>query len=198
MGKYINKFNTFYLKENIERNEDIKSLLFQILNKSEYVQEFNYAWSPNLIVGVEPLFLNFSKKDFFDTNKKVFEIIGDAWMGGKKDYDKWKELYYGLVMGYKIKDKNTNFNILVQIIRYEKSVLPEIDTNEFDIYINPRYIGNINSEKIFINDEIININRFGEENYEDNTFTKLGEKLQTNAKTIQDCKLLFRYLDALI
>jgi hypothetical protein len=101
-------------------------------------------------------------------------------------------------MGYKIKDKNTNFNILVQIIRYEKSVLPEIDTNEFDIYINPRYIGNINSEKIFINDEIININRFGEENYEDNTFTKLGEKLQTNAKTIQDCKLLFRYLDALI
>jgi hypothetical protein len=205
MREHIDKFKTFFINESkdeeevVKRKEDIKSLLFQILNKSEYVQEFNYVWSPNLVVGAEPIFLNFSEKDFFDTNKSVFETIGDGWPYGKENYDEWKKLYYGLVMGYKIKDKNSEFSILVQIIRYEKSILSEIGTDEFRFYVNPGYIGSVGSKKIFINDKILNVIGSDEENYEDrlNDFTELGEKLQTNVKTIQDCKLLFRYLDAL-
>ena len=173
------------------KNYDIiKSILFKILKNSEYVKKFDYLWSPNLSMGADIIFVDLDENDFFNKNKSVFDIIEELWPYG--DYEKWKDLYYGLVYGYKIKDKNSDVSILIQIIRYENE-------EEFDFYINPNYIGQKDSEKTFIDDKIVNV--FGLDDDEttiENDFSEMGEKLIQETKSLDDYKLIFKYLDAVI
>jgi hypothetical protein len=173
------------------KNYDIiKSILFKILKNSEYVKKFDYLWSPNLSMGADIIFVDLDENDFFNKNKSVFDIIEELWPYG--DYEKWKDLYYGLVYGYKIKDKNSDVSILIQIIRYENE-------EEFDFYINPNYIGQKDSEKTFIDDKIVNV--FGlddDETIIENDFSEMGEKLIQETKSLDDYKLIFKYLDAVI
>jgi hypothetical protein len=173
------------------KNDDIiKSILFKILKNSEYVKKFDYLWSPNLSMGADIIFVDLDENDFFNKNKSVFDIIEELWPYG--DYKKWKDLYYGLVYGYKIKDKNSDVSILIQIIRYENE-------EEFDFYINPNYIGQKDSEKTFIDDKIVNV--FGlddDETIIENDFSEMGEKLIQETKSLDDYKLIFKYLDAVI
>jgi hypothetical protein len=177
------------LKEETNKN-DIKSILFNILNQSEYVQKFDYVWSPNLSVGSPIMFINdLSERDFFDNKINIFDLISEYWPYGKKDYEDWKDLYYGLVYGYVIKDKNSDTKILVQVIRFDDG---------FKIYLNPNYKKEIEGDKIFIDDEMINVFTSGENTYSDNDFTFLGIELEDKIKTINDMKNIFNYLDALI
>jgi len=174
-----------------------KTLLFEILKNSEYVQKFDYLWSPNLSVGGDIIFVDLDDKDFFDKDKSVYEIIGELWP--YDDYDEWKDLYYGLVHGYKIKDKNSDVSILIQVIRYEKSMLP-IDEKEFDFYINPNYFGSKGGEKIFIDDKIMNLFGFNDTESDNvkNDFSEMGEELSRVTKTMENYKIIFKYLDAVI
>jgi hypothetical protein len=177
------------LKEETNKN-DIKSILFNILNQSEYVQKFDYVWSPNLSVGSPIMFINdLSESDFFDKKTNIFDLIGEYWPYGKKDYEDWKDLYYGLVYGYVIKDKNSDTKILVQVIRFD---------DDFKIYLNPNYKKEIEGDKIFIDNEMINVFTSGENTYSNNDFTFLGIELEDKVKTINDMKNIFNYLDALI
>jgi len=177
------------LKEETNKN-DIKSILFNILSQSEYVQKFDYVWSPNLSVGSPIIFINdLSERDFFDKKTNIFDLIGEYWPYGKKDYEDWKDLYYGLVYGYVIKDKNSDTKILVQVIRFDDG---------FKIYLNPNYKKEIEGDKIFIDDEMINVFTSGENTYSNNDFTFLGIELKDKLKTINDMKNIFNYLDALI
>jgi len=177
------------LKEETNKN-DIKSILFNILNQSEYVQKFDYVWSPNLSVGSPIMFINdLSESDFFDKKTNIFDLISKYWPYGKKDYEDWKDLYYGLVYGYVIKDKNSDTKILVQVIRFDDG---------FKIYLNPNYKKEIEGDKIFIDNEMINVFTSGENTYSNNDFTFLGIELKDKVKTINDMKNIFNYLDALI
>ena len=177
------------LKEETNKN-DIKSILFNILNQSEYVQKFDYVWSPNLSVGSPIIFINdLSERDFFDKKTNIFDLIGEYWPYGKKDYEDWKDLYYGLVYGYVIKDKNSDTKILVQVIRFDDG---------FKIYLNPNYKKEIEGDKIFIDDEMINVFTSGENTHSNNDFTFLGIELKDKLKTINDIKNVLYYLDALI
>lgn len=177
------------LKEETNKN-DIKSILFNILNQSEYVQKFDYVWSPNLSVGSPIMFINdLSESDFFDKKTNIFDLISEYWPYGKKDYEDWKDLYYGLVYGYVIKDKNSDTKILVQVIRFDDG---------FKIYLNPNYKKEIEGDKIFIDNEMINVFISGENTYSNNDFTFLGIELKDKVKTINDIKNIFNYLDALI
>ena len=185
------------LKENIRRilreetnKNDIKSILFNILNQSEYVQKFDYVWSPNISVGSPIIFVNdLSERHFFNEKINIFDLIGEHWPYGKNNYEDWKDLYYGLVYGYLIKDKNTDTKILVQVIRFDGG---------FESYINPNYKKEIEGDKIFIDDEMVNVFTSGENTYSDNDFTFLGIELKDKVKTINDIKNIFYYLDALI
>jgi hypothetical protein len=171
-------------------NDDIKSILFNILNQSEYVQKFDYVWSPNLSVGSPIMFIDdLSERNFFDKKTNIFDLIGEYWPYGRNDYEDWKDLYYGLVYGYAIKDKNSDTKILVQVIRFDEG---------FEIYINPNYKKEIEGDKIFIDDEMINVFSTGENTYSNNDFTFLGIELQDKVKTVNDIKKIFNYLDALI
>jgi hypothetical protein len=185
-----------YILESTVGDNLNKTLLFEILKNSEYVQKFDYLWSPNLSVGADIIFVDLDEKDFFDKDKSVYEIIGELWP--YDDYDKWKNLYYGLVYGYKIKDKNSDVNILVQVIRYEKSM--SIGEKEFDFYINPNYFGSEGGEKIFIDDKIMNLFGFDdtESNNVKNDFSEMGEELSQVTKTMENYKIIFKYLDAVI
>jgi len=65
------------LKEETNKN-DIKSILFNILNQSEYVQKFDYVWSPNISVGSPIIFVNdLSERHFFNEKINIFDLIGD-------------------------------------------------------------------------------------------------------------------------
>ena len=178
------------LREDKSKKDFIKSILFQILNVSDYVQKFDYIWSPNSSVGVEPIFVtNLSEKDFYNQKINLFDLIGELWPYGENDYDEWKELYYGLVYGYLIKDKDSDTKIIIQIIRFEEG---------FQIYINPNYKGEKKGEKIYIDDEIINVFNSNEDEYSENDFSILGDKLKNNVDSVDDVKFLFNYLDAII
>jgi len=178
------------LREDTSKKDLIKSILFQILNVSDYVQKFDFIWSPNLSVGVEPMFVtNLSEKDFFNQKIDLFDLIGELWPYGENDYNEWKELYYGLVYGYLIKDKDSDTKILIQIIRFEEGL---------QIYINPNYKGEKKGEKIYIDDEIINVFNSNEDEYSKNDFSILGDKLKNNVNDVDDVKFLFNYLDAII
>ena len=88
-----------------------------------------------------------------------------------------------------IKDKNSDTKILVQVIRFD---------DDFKIYLNPNYKKEIEGDKIFIDDEMVNVFTSGENTYSDNDFTFLGIELKDKVKTINDIKNIFYYLDALI
>lgn len=178
------------LREETSNVELIKSTLFNILNQSKYVEKFDYIWSPNLVAGSPILYVkNLSEKEFFDERINLFDLIGELWPYGNEDYNNWKKLYYGLAYGYSIKDKNSETKILVQIIRFE---------DNFEYYINPNYQGQLEGEKILTDDEIINIFGSNENEITNNDFSELGKKLENNINNVQDVKLLFNYLDAII
>ena len=176
------------LREESDKN-DIKSILFHILNQSEYVQKFDYIWSPNLSVGSPIVYVNnLSEDDFFNEKIDLFDLIGEYWPY-EDDYENWKELYYGLVYGYLIKDKNSNSKIIIQLIRFKDG---------FEIYINPNYKKEIEGEKIFIDDEMINVFSSRETTYQDDDFTILGSELRDKTNTVKEIRNIFYYLDAII
>lgn len=167
-----------------------KPILFNLLGQSEYVQKFDYIWSPNLSAGAPILYVNgLSEAEFFDEGVDLFDLIEGLWPQGKEDYQNWKKLYYGLVYGYVIKDKNSQVKILIQMTRFKGG---------FDLYINPNYRGQSEGEKIFIGDEIVSVFGPAETTYLDSDFSKLGLELEAKTKTIEDVKDMFYYLDALV
>ena len=178
------------LKEKSDEN-DIKSILFKILNQSEYIKKFDYIWSPNLSVGSPIVYVNnLSEDDFFNEKIDLFDLIKDYWPY-EDDYENWKELYYGLVYGYLIKDKYSNNKIIIQLIRFKDG---------FEVYINPNYKKEIEGEKIFIDDKIMNLFGFDdtESNNVKNNFSEMGEELSQVTKTMENYKIIFKYLDAVI
>jgi len=188
------------LYEDYSDKNELKELLFEILRASDYVQKFDYIWSPNLAVGADIMYVKgLSEKEFFDPPKSVYKLNSHLWPYGEADYEEWKHLYYGLAYGYKIKDKRSNVNILVQVIRFEKTILP-MGTSEFEVYINPNFVGKGDSkgEKFFINDKMISVSGIQDPIDTRNSFSDLGKSLAQKAQTIPDVKLLFNYLDALI
>jgi len=206
MRKYIDTFKKHIFNESVtneykENDDVIKSKLFKILKSSEYVEKFNYLWSPNLLVGADTLFVDLDEKDFFDTTQNVYDIINGLFP--YEDYEKWKDLYYTLTLGYRIKDKSSNVSMIIQIRRIEKNMAREYKTKEFETNINPNYVGKTKTsgEKIFIDDEIINVFGFDVDDFEYkpeiNDFVKMGTELNQVAKTVKDYKLIFKYLDAI-
>lgn len=178
------------LREETSKIDLIKSTLFDILNKSKYVEKFDYIWSPNLVTGAPIMYVkNLSEEDFFNERIDLFDLIGGLWPYGEEDYLNWKTLYYGLVYGYAIKDKNSKTKILIQITRFE---------DNFKYYINPNYQGQLEGEKILMDDEIINVLGSNENEITNNDFSVLGKKLENNINDVNDVKLLFNYLDAII
>jgi hypothetical protein len=184
------------ISENSE--EQIKSTLFKILSKSQYVKKFDYLWSPNLITGAPIVYVkSLDEKEFFDENINVGDIISQHWPYGDKPYEKWKHLYYGLVYGYLIKHKESPLKLLIQVVRFDKSELPP-DSSEFSISVNPYYQGEVDGETHFIDDEMINSSGIEDQDVIQNDFSNMGEKLKERVVTLSDVKLVFRYLDAMI
>jgi hypothetical protein len=207
MRKYINTFKKHISNESFTNkykgNDDvIKLKLFKILKSSEYVEKFNFLWSPNLLVGADPLFVDLDEKDFFDTTQNVYDIINGLFP--YEDYEKWKNLYYTLVLGYRIKDKNSNVSMMIGIRRNEKSMARKYKMEEFETNINPNYVGKTKTsgEKIFVDGEILNVFGFDVDDFEHkpttNDFVKMSIELNQVAKTVKDYKLIFKYLDAII
>jgi hypothetical protein len=207
MRKYINTFKKHISNESFTNkykgNDDvIKLKLFKILKSSEYVEKFNFLWSPNLLVGADPLFVDLDEKDFFDTTQNVYDIINGLFP--YEDYEKWKNLYYTLVLGYRIKDKNSNISMMIGIRRNEKSMARKYKMEEFETNINPNYVGKTKTsgEKIFVDGEILNVFGFDVDDFEHkpttNDFVKMSIELNQVAKTVKDYKLIFKYLDAII
>jgi len=186
------------LYEDYSDTNDLKELLFEILRASDYVQKFDYLWSPNLVVGADIMYAKgLSEEEFFDPLENVYKLNSHLWPYGEADYDEWKHLYYGLVYGYKIKDKRSNVNILVQVIRFEKTIL-EKGMSEFEVYINPNFVGEAKGEKFFIDDKMIAVSGIQDPIDTRNSFSDLGKRLAQKSQTIPDVKFLFDYLDALI
>jgi hypothetical protein len=207
MRKYIDTFKKHISNESFTNkykgNDDvIKSKLFKILKSSEYVEKFNFLWSPNLLVGADPLFVDLDEKDFFDTTQNVYDIINRLFP--YEDYEKWKNLYYTLVLGYRIKDNNSNMSMIIGIRRNEKNMARKYKMEEFETNINPNYVGKTKTsgKKIFIDGEILNVFGFDVDDFEYkptiNDFVKMGIELNQVAKTVKDYKLIFKYLDAIM
>jgi hypothetical protein len=75
-----------------------------------------------------------------------------------------------------------------------------IDEKEFDFYINPNYFGSKGGEKIFIDDKIMNLFGFNDTESDNvkNDFSEMGEELSRVTKTMENYKIIFKYLDAVI
>ena len=193
-----------FLTETTNNKEIIKTKLFEILKGSEYVERHNYLYSINLTLGAPMIFVDLDENDFFDETKSVFDIISGLWP--YEDYEKWKNLYYTLVLGYVIKDKIGDSSMTLEIYRREKSVIHESGEPEFDVFLIPSYGGETkksnktSGEKMFINGEILNVFGFDDNPVykPSNDFIKMGVELSKVATTVEDYKFIFKYLDAII
>lgn len=198
--KFINKVQNWKKKlnensENLSHEDKLKSILFTILNQSEFISKFDFIHSIYIHAGVPILHTDeIKEKDFFNENLDVIEYIAKIWekMGLKNYYEDWNE-YNGLSIGYEVKDKNSDDKLLVLINRLKDNDF------KFEYYINPNYHGQDALIKRELGDHYFEF--FGEENiaYTSNDdFRELTEKLRDEVKSVEDVKFLFRYLDALI
>jgi hypothetical protein len=199
------------LKESSEEN--IKSILFELLKFSDGIKRSNSIWSTNLMVGAPVLYTdNLDEKTFFDVNKNIYDIISEIWPYPNEDYwGKWYKLYYGLVFGFSIYDKETELMCLINVVRWptnkeqeEKKIEKSQIENQFNIFIYTLRSDNVDGNTIMVDDEIYNI--FGMNDDEEQTdkkpinskFADLSEKLSSNVKDLNQIKLVFYYLDALV
>ena len=180
---------------NLSHEDKLKSILFSILNKSEFISKFDFIHSMYVHAGVPILHTDeIKEKDFFDENLDVIKYIAEIWekMGLQNYYEDWTA-YNGLTIGYEVKDKESDDKLLVLMHR--------LKDNDFKLsyYINPNYHGQDSLLKKELGDHYFEF--FGEENipYTSNDdFKELTEKLKNEVRNIDDVKFLFRYLDALV
>lgn len=192
--------------------ENIKSTLFELLKLSDGIKPSNSIWSINLMVGAPVLYTdNLDEKTFFDVNKNIYDIISDIWPYPNEDYwGKWYKSYYGLVFGFSIYDKETEMMCLIQVVRWptnkeqeEKEIEETQIENQFKIFIYTLRSDNVDGKTIMVDDEIYNIFGMNDDIEPDKkpingNFAELSEKLSSNVNDLNQIKLVFYYLDALV
>lgn len=199
---------------NLEENsdKDIKSILFELLKLSDGIKRSNSIWSINLMLGAPVLYTdNLDEKTFFDVNKNIYDIISEIWPYPNEDYwGKWYKSYYGLVFGFSIYDKETDMMCLIEVVRWptskeqeEKKIENSQIENQFNIFIYTVRSENVDGKTIVFDDEIYNIFGMNNDTEPDkkpinNKFADLAEKLSFNVKDMNQMKLVFYYMGALV